>query len=296
MRWRWRRKGIAGFTLVELLVVMAIITILIAIVVPVTIQGRNRARGAKCLSNLRQLGAIAHMYAEDFDGTLPLAPGSPFLGGFPTSEIPGGTAATFVAKVYQAHHKAEDVFRCPNDKGAPAFGFANGTGVCFDNAQTSYLWNMARKDKRWVVNGVAISSLHPQDILFADYGADWHGNRMRRGLHILEQSRTNVVHADGHADSECSFTFETGGGDYSAAISGSGESLRLAGYTDYGGAYVFGTFGANEASEPTIELSGIVDSDGGVYEVERIFTFASSTSVEDKLRKIVTWIEGLLSG
>ncbi|MGD9495211.1 MAG: prepilin-type N-terminal cleavage/methylation domain-containing protein [Armatimonadota bacterium] len=56
-----------GFTLIELLVVVGIIAVLAAILFPVFAQAREKARQASCLSNLRQLGAGAVMYAQDYD-------------------------------------------------------------------------------------------------------------------------------------------------------------------------------------------------------------------------------------
>jgi len=74
---RARAKGVIelgsqrGFTLVELLVVIAIIAILSAIMFPVYARAREAARRSTCLSNLRQLGMAAHMYAQDWDEWLP---------------------------------------------------------------------------------------------------------------------------------------------------------------------------------------------------------------------------------
>jgi prepilin-type N-terminal cleavage/methylation domain-containing protein len=60
-----------GFTLIELLVVIAIIAILAAILFPVFAQARESARKSSCLSNARQIGLAAMMYAQDWDEILP---------------------------------------------------------------------------------------------------------------------------------------------------------------------------------------------------------------------------------
>jgi len=62
------RTSRKGFTLIELLVVIAIIAILAAILFPVFAQARESARRASCVSNLKQIGAAAIMYASDNDG------------------------------------------------------------------------------------------------------------------------------------------------------------------------------------------------------------------------------------
>ncbi|MBM3459741.1 MAG: DUF1559 domain-containing protein, partial [Armatimonadetes bacterium] len=62
-----------AFTLIALLVVIAIIDILAAIPFPVFARAREAARKSNCLSNLSQPGKAMLMYAQDYDEVLPRA-------------------------------------------------------------------------------------------------------------------------------------------------------------------------------------------------------------------------------
>lgn len=63
-----RRRELAGFTLMELLVVMAIFAILAGIAYASSGGVREKARQAVCTSNLRQLGQAIAMYRQDYNG------------------------------------------------------------------------------------------------------------------------------------------------------------------------------------------------------------------------------------
>lgn len=60
-----------GFSLIELLVVMAILAILVAFLLPALQKAREKGRQAVCANNLRQIGLAFHMYANDWNGWLP---------------------------------------------------------------------------------------------------------------------------------------------------------------------------------------------------------------------------------
>jgi prepilin-type N-terminal cleavage/methylation domain-containing protein/prepilin-type processing-associated H-X9-DG protein len=60
-----------GFTLIEILVVIAIIAILAAILFPVFARARENARRASCQSNLKQLSLGLIQYTQDYDERYP---------------------------------------------------------------------------------------------------------------------------------------------------------------------------------------------------------------------------------
>lgn len=80
----------AGFTLVELLVVIGIIAVLVAILLPALNRARENANRISCLSNLRQIGNAFVMYTNENKGW------------FPNIAVYGGPGAAALGYGYQA--------------------------------------------------------------------------------------------------------------------------------------------------------------------------------------------------
>ena len=65
------RHKSSAFTLIELLTVIAVIGILAAILIPAVSKVRQRAQATEAISNIRQLGAAALLYANEHKGKVP---------------------------------------------------------------------------------------------------------------------------------------------------------------------------------------------------------------------------------
>ena len=115
--WKVRIKGGTrrAFTLVELLVVIAIIAILAAMIFPVFSRVREAARKTSCISNLRNVGAAAMMYTQDYDEALLAWRNCPVTAqnGEARCASDGGVDSLWVTTL-QPYVKSKQVFLCPS--------------------------------------------------------------------------------------------------------------------------------------------------------------------------------------
>ncbi|MFO0859903.1 MAG: DUF1559 domain-containing protein [Phycisphaerales bacterium] len=74
-----------AFTLIELLIVIAVIATLIGILLPALGAARESARATKCMSNLRTIGSSLTLYADANKGTFPFWSGWHVWGAYGTA-------------------------------------------------------------------------------------------------------------------------------------------------------------------------------------------------------------------
>ena len=112
-----------AFTLVELLVTIAIIGILAALLLPALSAAKAKARQTTCLNNLHQLNLGIRMYSDDSSDATP----SPGIAATSTNHVPLYSGYKELMKHYvglKGASSAQDkLFACPADKFFPSFVF-----------------------------------------------------------------------------------------------------------------------------------------------------------------------------
>ncbi|MBI5831549.1 MAG: DUF1559 domain-containing protein [Armatimonadetes bacterium] len=108
-----------GFTLIEMLVVIAIIAILAAILFPVFAKAREKARQSSCSSNLKQIGLAMIQYRQDYDETTPW-----YVNGASWNTWAAGTA--YWGRFYEPYAKSQQIFRCPSAASTDSAGSTGG--------------------------------------------------------------------------------------------------------------------------------------------------------------------------
>lgn len=164
-----------GFTMTEMMFVIAVIAILAGIGYPLGVMMLGRARQSACLTNLSAIGGALDLYLRDNGGRLPeLRPGRE------SKKIDAPVLDTVLLPYVQSEH----IFCCP--AGVKEF---NKTGC-------SYFWNSALNGST-VANATFFSMRNsPETIPLVTDKEAWHPND------------TNILYADGSATNQ--IRFETG--------------------------------------------------------------------------------------
>ncbi len=164
---RVRRRG-GHFTLVELLVVVAILAILSSLLLPALASARRAAYHGACSSQLRQHGVAHATYANDFDGFFPNFGGVPSIDTYSRFISPRLTLSSFAAdsgspayfheylgmRSGTPQSRLAPLFYCPavgwSRPGYPGFYIMdNPANIRFDNAfpngKAGYFFYVGRK-------------------------------------------------------------------------------------------------------------------------------------------------------
>lgn len=128
-----------GFTLVEILVVLAVIGTIAGIGIPMVRSAVAKSREASCLNQLRSLGVGLESYLQDHQQILPdLQAGRKSK----TEDV------AVIETVLLPYIESPDAFKCPQDS------------VEFERSGSSYLWNFTQSRRRIT------------DLYFYDIGKD----------------------------------------------------------------------------------------------------------------------------
>ena len=123
------------FTLLELVIVVAVIAILMSFLLPALQKAKGTALQIRCMNNLGQCGKAALMYASDYDGLFQIG----------HANLDWTGEVTWIQFLYNNNYlRKGECFLCPNEKpNKPPYIFSSGGGCAY--AYQSYGINAMAK-------------------------------------------------------------------------------------------------------------------------------------------------------
>lgn len=217
---RSHRNGRArGFTLIEIMVVVAIIGTLVGLLLPVLANARAAAKRTQCLSNLHQIYLACELYVNNHMGSYPPAygrytrDGQKINGAWDYSTVVGSPGTVLPGTVFEGQ-SVDRVLQCPCFKGTANWANDPHSGYNYNTSYIGHGENEAIPAPAQATDvekpgstalfgdGEYISGANkfmrapfpnPGDVSFNGRYAGTQGFR--------HQGKTNVVFCDGHAES-----------------------------------------------------------------------------------------------
>jgi len=172
---RWGNR--IAFTLIELLVVIAIIAILAALILGPVSRSKEAAKGAVCISNLRQIGIALQLYVDSNNQRLPRMYDKPVV---TDPDQPPTNALPSVELVLQSELGNTNVLRCPSDK-----------NEVFERSGASYAWN-------FFLNGQHSDDLSALGLKFDPHAIPVFYDKEKFHAARGAGKEVNYLYADGH--------------------------------------------------------------------------------------------------
>ena len=173
------RKKSRGLTMVEILVVIAVVGLLAAITYPTTVRIRSQASSSVCAGKLRQIGISLNLYFGDHGTKFPVMAAARES---KDDDVP------VIDTVLRDYVTDEYAFQCPSDH----------EGL-FEKTGSSYFWNS-------LINGQMLGNMDLLGLTDDETGIPIVSDK--ENFHKNVGDEVNILYADGHVQKKLQFVVD----------------------------------------------------------------------------------------